>query len=685
MRASIGVFAAACVLALACSFGCSGRDDGDAQAPGALEETAPDTTAPRSLYAIDALDALPSFYDHPWPSDLRRAADGTLLVDGFVNPRSVPFVNLYVKAARGLLRGFSPAAPGYLRFDSPIDETTLPKNPADATSSSSSVQLVDIDPASPEHGRRHPILLRAQSTDGVYVPKNTLAFIPAPGHPLRGGTRYALVVTAGLLAKGGRAFRPAHALAQILGQEPIATNDAAVQRAKATLGSAAPELAGAGIAPSSVAHLAVFTTQAPTDETERIRDFVVNQYAVPDVTSWSANDVVGGVLDVYQGEYGPSPDFQQGTVPFGRFGDGGGFVFGADGKPVVQRENKLRFALAVPNAAACPMPAAGYPIALYAHGTGGDYRSMLGARHEAEALAKRCIAAMGIDQPFHGTRPGSDPFRELYVFNVENPISVRANFSQAAIEVVQQARLFTARQIKVPAVTSRTGAEIRFDGSRVLFFGHSQGGINGPIFLAVDGQARGGVLSGSGAFLSMAFLEKKSPIDVVGIMREALALGPGEESQLDIFNPAIALAQTIVDPSDTVHYARKIITEPRAGQRPKSIFMTQGIRADGTGDTFAPPDAIELHATALGVPPAAPMVRRFDSMSWSGVSEVAIPATGLSGNLAGGAATGLLVQWAPGPNEEGHFVIYNQPKAMAQAARFMEALAQDPVARVLPP
>ena len=52
------------------------------------------------------------------------------------------------------------------------------------------------------------------------------------------------------------------------------------------------------------------------------------------------------------------------------------------------------------------MPAGGYPIVLYAHGTGGDYRSFLDDGTGA-SLAQQCLASMGVDQIFHGTRPGA--------------------------------------------------------------------------------------------------------------------------------------------------------------------------------------------------------------------------------------------------------------------------------------
>src|SRR5580693_5393630 len=48
--------------------------------------------APTSLSQLSDVH----FYDHPWPSDLRRAADGTVVFTGFYNPRLVPLITQIV-------------------------------------------------------------------------------------------------------------------------------------------------------------------------------------------------------------------------------------------------------------------------------------------------------------------------------------------------------------------------------------------------------------------------------------------------------------------------------------------------------------------------------------------------------------------------------------------------------------
>jgi hypothetical protein len=214
--------------------------------------------------------------------------------------------------------------------------------------------------------------------------------------------------------------------------------------------------------------------------------------------------------------------------------------------------------------------------------------------------------------------------------------------------------------------------------------GHSQGGINGPLFLAIDDQARGGMLSGSASMLVITLLEKKEPVDIRDLLRSLLGLTPDEASEFDLFHPALSLAQTIVDPADPIHYVGAIAGAPRAGFAPKSLFMTEGVNPDGTGDSYAPPHGIEVQAVAAGLPPITPLVHRIDELAFGELTEVSVPVEGLAGNLADGRASGALAQWRATEASDGHFVIYDIPEAMQQSSAFLRNLMDEPNGRVPP-
>jgi hypothetical protein len=337
------------------------------------------------------------------------------------------------------------------------------------------------------------------------------------------------------------------------------------------------------------------------------------------------------------------------------------------------------------------MPPEGYPIVMYAHGTGGDYRSYV-ADGTAKALAARCLATMGVDQIFHGARPGSPDNGggasvEILFFNFKNIEAARANTRQSALDEVQRARLFTESHASIPMAVAVTGSEIRFDSSKVLFFGHSQGGLNGPLYLAADDSSRGGVLSGSAAVLAITLLEKTKPDpSVAGVVASIfLGLKSDELEEMSVFHPGISLAQTIVDVVDPIHYAPTLAVMPRQGFIAKSLYMTEGINPDGSGDHYAPPHGIEAHALACGLPLQLPAQRPPVELAWGGPVPLVIPEGGLSGDLAGGASSGVLAQWPVPPDSDGHFVVFDVPQATAQAAAFLRNLADLPAGRVPSP
>jgi len=640
-------------------------------------------TTVEPVYVVPAsLDALSgdTFFDHPFPSDLRRP-DGKVRFLGWPNPKNVPLLDQYVTFIDDTLEGFSPVATGFVRFDGALDPASLPAD-TDTPTEVSSVQLIDVDPASPERGTRHPIYVTFRADAGVYWPENTLSFMPVPGLPLRTHTRYAFVATSALTPAGGGVVQASATLKQVLGiDEPDAAEVTALRDA---VSADVTEVESDGVPRANIVHFSVFTTDDPTEDFIAAAKALPTQIAAPtaDPDKWKLLKE-GNSYDEYEGEYGPTPRYQRGKIPYSSFGDGGGFVLDADGVPQIQDTFSLRFSLSVPKADKCPMPAAGYPIVMYAHGTTGDYRSYT---HDgtATSLTGKCLAVMGVDQIFHGTYPGapeSDTSKEILFFNFNNIESARTNVRQSGLDEVQRARLFTESDMRVPATIAVPTTEIRFDASKLMFFGHSQGSLNGPLFLSGSPAPLGAVLSGASGVIQITLLEKTQPEPSVATLVKTvfLQLIESEAVEVSLLYPPLALAQAIIDPVDPINYARFLVTEPAIGDA-KSILMTEGVHPDGTGDSYAPPRGCEALARGAGLPFSTPIIHP----PTDGHNQTTtIPPGGLTGNLANGAS-GVLQQWDPGDGE-GHFVVFDIDAATAQAAGFLRNLADDPKGKVPAP
>jgi hypothetical protein len=702
-------------IACGSSNGNNAKTTPDATAPGPDAGTSADDGGdggglPQSIFVVPAsVTTLADvhFFDHPWPSDYRRDSSGNIILTGVYNPFGEAIIDTYVQAVTGTVNGFSTAAYGYLRFATDLDPSTLPSSPTDTLSATSTVQLINVDPSSPEHDQRHLAQVYWRQAVGDYWQADTLVVGPALGYPLLPSTKYAIVVTTGVKSTSETAIGPSPDLSAVLGLTPT---NAANKPVHDLFAPALADLAALGIPASSIAHFTFFTTNDPAAETFSIADDVKASFPAPTIltnadagdgedsgsaTSLQQNpgDVEPGIYDVYSGWYGPAPNYQQGVPPYTN--SGGNFVFDATGHAVLQNTFPMRFTLVVPNATACPMPANGYPILMYAHGTGGDYRSIIEEGNSVgDAMARQCIASIGVDEIFHGARPGAPPLgdpnaeeeEEVAFFNFENPNAMRTNTRQSAIDVVQEARLFTETNISVPASIAVTGSTITFDATKLLFMGHSQGGLNGPLYLAADTSALGGVLSGSSSSVPITLLDKSSPAPSVSALW-LVGIGlthPSDAAELNLFHPIMSFAQTCVDPIDPLVYMQYIVQHPRAGHAPKSIYQTEGVYPDGGGDTYAPPHGIEVGSVAIGLPCQAPPIHPVAEEPWGGLTQVTVPDAGLSGNLADGGASGILAQFEPAPNDDGHFVFFDVPQCRLQAAQFAANLAANPKGSVPP-
>jgi len=110
---------------------------------------------------------------------------------------------------------------------------------------------------------------------------------------------------------------------------------------------------------------------------------------------------------------------------------------GLGGKPVLQRMETVRVALSVPDGA---VPATGWPTVLYAHGTGGSYRSFVNDG-SARRFAAEGFAVMGTDQIMNGTRIPDGDSPELSFYNFQNPLAGRDNSRQGRPDTFQLVRL----------------------------------------------------------------------------------------------------------------------------------------------------------------------------------------------------------------------------------------------------
>ena len=654
------------LLLFACDDGSSSEDpEPDAgavpdAAPASDVDIPPAETRPVARFELAADPGETTLAHIPFPSDLFRTADGALDLRGIPRPSPSRMLELVIAALQTETPGFGTAATMYMAFDGPLDVPALPADAALSLRDDARLFLVDVDPESPELGRRWPIAFRIgkcrEETDDdciaaatQYLPAYHLNVRLLEGVALRPTTTYALVITEDVaipsddfLATIGEA-RPEGALG-------VAWDVHAPLRAW---------LAESGARPASAA---VFTTQDPVSEMFQAREFV-HSLEVPPLVEVNSRGEQQSRFELFTGIY-QAPRFQRGEPPF-RI-EGGDIVFDDDGNPVVQGIENLRFSLSVPLG---EMPESGWPTVLYAHGTGGNYLSYASSNAKvASILARFGIAVLGIDQIHHGPRGDCEESRDadtcvsIAFFNFINPVAGRDNVRQAALDIVSQLRF--ARTLAIGPEVSEQGREARVDPERVMFMGHSQGGLNGPLFLAIEPTVAGAVFSGSGASIAISIEQKTRPFDINGLAAAALLL-PDDEA-LDRWHPALALLQTFIEPGDTVNYARFWFHEPPEDHPAKSVFMTVGLL-----DEFTPPDATFALAAAARIPILQPVAQPIEALDLLGIPTAELPP--FRGNVGDGQATAGLAQFPA----KGHFAVFNDVSAQQRYAKFLQSIAAE--------
>jgi pimeloyl-ACP methyl ester carboxylesterase len=353
------------------------------------------------------------------------------------------------------------------------------------------------------------------------------------------------------------------------------------------------------------------------------------------------------------------PVYQQGTAPYLTPADGGGLDIS---KPHTE---EVCMSLTVPEGAA---PAAGWPTVVFAHGTGGSFRSQV--RPEVAgvlAAATPKFAVIGIDQVEHGPRRGdSTESPNNLFFNFLNPAVTRGNPLQGAADQLSVARF--AKALNIDAGTSG-GSAIKLDPAKLYFFGHSQGSTEGSLMLPYGDDYKAAVLSGNGASLRDALRTKTQPQNIAAALPLVLQdptmqdsnLGPGVTQ----YHPVLSLLQQWIDPADPLNFAA-VIGSPLQGHSGKHLFQTFGVE-----DSYSPPLTMATFALAAGVKQvdahtsADPLFDQFDDQ----LVPVAV------GYKAPGSGITLGMRQYGAPDSDGHFVVFDTQAANDDMVLFLTGAA----------
>ncbi len=571
-----------------------------------------------------------AWLDAPFPSDAVGPAGWSALTGP---PGSVPLQLLLDQVTTA--SGFGTNAPVFFRFEPPIPTQFLPF-PHESVRADSPLQLVDIDARSPEYGRRIPLRWTDLDGEGTYTRPGLFAVAPVAGIPLRPRTTYAALVTTAF-AEPDPAFTAA-----LDGDGPTA----------ASLRPLVDALPFLGLERRDLAVATVFTTADVTGVLDRVVRFLDERVEPARVRPELDRLYEVGSYEVFRTDYA-TPLFMRGDKPYAL--SGGAFELREDGLPVIQGWDRMRLSVTIPTdpALATPPPD-GFPVAVYLHGTGGNYRTFANSSDPlevAEWLAPLGIVGLGIDLPLHGPRGTDDTQIDLHSFNILQPESALHIHRQGAADLIY----LLQRLERGLTLTRPDGTAVPLDPARVVVIGHSQGGLSAALALPWAGELTDGVvLSGTGGLLSITAVERKDILDFAELARDLLGFADGEA--LDELHPISAVLQTGVEPTDPVNYARAWFREDLGLHRaaPTDVLLTSGLRDDNV-----PFRCSEALAAAAAMPVIGQRYTATEAAILEGTDDRRLPSGPTVVGWDGRPVAAGLSQWSDGT----HFVIFDEVPA----------------------
>lgn len=656
LRSPALVGLSALLLAVVAGPACSG-DEGSPKPPAATVAFDPDAK----------VDAEGAFFDFPYPSDLRLTSDGAPDLGSFPDPGVPILAGLKLGATQR--KGFPVVPVGYFK----LTAKPAPRDPEAVVDGGvrAPLLLLDVDPASPARGTAHPVVAHTPNAD-PYVPENLLAIAARPGIVLAPKRKYAFVVTRAVgLESGAEPEAPAALAAMARGETPAGARGQALRDLYAPLWETLDKV---GVPKADVVGATVFTTGDVVADTNALGTKVLDLYT-------AASELSGFQLEAAtSGDAFPFchvratitlPQFQRGAPPFDTEGL---FDIGQDGAPVKQRDETVGVSIALPKE---PMPAGGYPLTVYFHGSGGVSRQLIDGgdpgdpkdRWPAEILAKHHFASAGAALPVSPERvPGASDY--AYV-NVNNMVATRDTFRQGVLE----SRLFLSalERARIPAsvLAGCTGPSLPpgEDAYRFASAPHAQGQSMGAMYTnlvtASDERIKAAVPTGAGGYWTYFILRTQTIPGVAGLL--SLVLKTTEK--LSFLHPAVHVAETALEPVDPMVSMPRIGHDPLPGHPTRSLYVPAG-----KADSYFPEPVLDAMQVAYRHPRAGDVIwpSMDQALSLVGITApVTYPVKANVTSSAGTPFTSVVVQY-DNPGRDGHAIYRHLDAVMHQYGCFHE-------------
>jgi hypothetical protein len=651
-------------VALAGTVGCGGGTD--------------EPDGPTVAFELDGPLAATTFYDFPFPSDLRLTADGKLDVAGFPNDRNLPVLSALLSGAAAH-RGTSVSPITYFRFTAPtpaysVDDMIDDVIPADPASPA---WILDVDPDSDERGTLYPSMAVSFAVDD-FAPANLVAVATRPGIVLAPDTTYAVVLT--------RAFAPEHVPPKgfadlAAGRTPAGARGAAAADLYQPLWDTLPMI---GKTADDLLVASVFTTgdevKLMRERSELVRDAYDAELAAIAV---DADDGAEHELFCELRGTVTMPVLQRGEPPYNTLGD---FEFDADGTPVSQGEVTFPISITLPNQ---EMPVGGWPLVLYTHGSGGSSRDLVDegpngttGQGPGYVLARYGIAGASMAMPVQGERyPGATSTEYInlgnlaaFPFTFQTGVYESRLFLDELVDLeIEPATVATCTSLSLPAGETTH----HFNSDQLMGAGHSMGGMYTNLTGAVEERWGALVPLGAGGFWNQMILITDIIDDTRGLLA---ALFGSEPDALSFAYPPLGLLGTAWEIAEPGAFVPRLAQRPLPGIPVHDVYTPVGIN-----DIYFPNAVYDSVHLAYGNQQAGteiwPEMQEAMALGgWDGLADY--PVSGNRMGPDGQPHTRVVVQFPESGGVDSHQIYRTNEAVMRQYGCFLRTYLDEGIATV---
>jgi hypothetical protein len=332
------------------------------------------------------------------------------------------------------------------------------------------------------------------------------------------------------------------------------------------------------------------------------------------------------------------------------------------------------------------MPAGGFPVVLYFHGSGGPHTEVIDA---SRSPAMGVAGPPGEGPAMHFARIGfgaaatalpANPERvpstsEISYINFNNLAAFPQYFGQALTE--QRLFLSALETLELdPAVLGACGGvalpagatKVRFDPQQLYVSGQSLGAIFANMVGSVDPRPRAALPTGSGGFWSFMVLQS-AKFDGAA---DALPLVLGTDQPLTFAHPAMSLMEMGWEAGEPLVYLPRLGRRPLPGRPVRPVYEPVG-----RGDTYFDTTVYDAMALAFGHEEAGDVV-------WSSMQD-ALALQGLDGMEAypvvdnrvsedGRPSTGVVVQYEGDGLINPHSIYRQRDEVIYQYSCFLSTM-----------